>query len=94
MPYTWTTQIHNNTADCDNIQVELWTHMAQGWENLNIHCADTMGDACEIVRSLRTSAYLDGVKRPMIIAAVRFAPREHHRLGTWYGTYSEGDTDA
>ena len=95
MPYTWTTQHHNTTAGRNNIQVELWAHLAHGWENFEIRQADTLDDAYEIAGKIRANhAFLEELKSPIIIAAVRFAPRGHHRLVTWYGTYNEGGTDA
>ena len=95
MPYTWTTQHHNTTAGRNNIQVELWAHSAHGWENLEIRQADTLDDAYEIAGKIRAKfTFLHKLQCPIIIAAVRFAPRGHHRLVTWYGTYNEGDNDA
>ena len=94
MTYTWTTQIHNTTAARNRVQLETWVYMAHGWELTSVMQCDTLDHACEIARSLRTRAHTDGTTRPMIIAAVRFAPREHHRVITWHGTYVEGETDA
>ena len=95
MPYTWLTQIHNTTAARTNIQVELWAHMSHGWENIDIVVTDTLNKACEVAATIRENrAFLERFQSPMIIAAVRFAPRGRHRLVTWHGTYNEGDTNA
>ena len=95
MTYTWVTQIHHTTAGRNNIQVELWTHTEHGWENIDIVQADTLDDAYEIAKSIRANhAFLERFQSPMIIAAVRFAPRGHHRLVTWHGAYVKGDTNA
>ena len=60
MTYTWTTQIHNTTAGRNSIQLETWVHMAHGWENIDIVQADTLDDAYEIARSIRTNhAFLE-----------------------------------
>lgn len=96
MSYTWITQIHNTTTPYNNnIQVELWVHMSHGWENIDIVQAGTMDKAHEVARSIRSNhAFLERFQAPMVIAAVRFSPRDHHRLVTWYGTYNEGNIDA
>ena len=95
MTYTWTTQIHNTTAGRSRVQLETWVHMAHGWELSGIMQADTLGKASEIAKTIREDhAFLDKFRSPVIIAAVRFAPRGHHRLVTWHGNYNEGDTDA
>ena len=95
MPYTWTTQVHNTTAGRTDVQLETWARMAHGWENIDIVQADTLGKAREIAQTIRENhAFLDKFQSPIIIAAVRFAPRGHHRLVTWHGTYNEGDSNA
>lgn len=95
MPYTWTTQIHNTTAARNGIQVETWAHMAHGWENIGIMQVDTLDDAYRAAEAIRADFTLPHmIKTPVIIAAVRFAPRGHHRLVTWHGTYNEEDTNA
>ena len=95
MPYTWTTQIHNTTAARNRVQLETWVYMAHGWELTSIMQCDTLDMAHEASSSIRSDqVFLDMFRSPVIIAVVRFAPREHHRVITWHGTYSEGDTDA
>ena len=95
MTYTWTTQIHNTTAGRNNTQVELWTYTARGWENIDIVQADSLDDAYEVAGDIRGKhPFLAKSQSPMIIAAVKFTPRGHHRLVTWHGTYTEGDTNA
>ena len=95
MAYTWNTQIHNTTAARNNVQVELWAHMAHGWENVDIVQVDNLDKAYEVAGEIRRNhAFLDRFQSPIIIAAVRFAPRGHHRLITWHGTYNEGDSNA
>ena len=95
MAYTWTTQIHNTTAGRSRVQLETWVHMAHGWELTGIMQCNTLDDAYEVAGTIRADhAFLDRFRSPVIIAAVRFAPRGHHRLATWHGAYVEGDTDA
>lgn len=95
MAYTWTTQIHNTTAGRNRVQVETWVHMAHGWELTRIMQADTLDKAYEFAQAIRADrTFLDKLRAPVIIAAVRFAPRGHHRLVTWHGTYSEDNNDA
>ena len=91
MPYTWTTQIHNTTAGRTDIQVETWVLMSQGWLNIDTVQVDTLDDAYVTTKAIRSNHTF---RTPAIIAAVKFAPRGHHRLVTWHGTYVEGDTDA
>ena len=95
MTYTWNTQFHNTTAGRSRVQLETWAHTADGWENIDIVVTDSLNKACEVATSIRENrAFLDRFQSPVIIAAVRFAPRGHHRLITWHGTYVEGDTNA
>ena len=91
MPYTWTTQIHNTTAGRTDIHVETWVLMPHGWENIDIVQADTLYEAHKTARTIRSNHTF---QTPAIIAAVKFAPRGHHRLVTWHGNYNEGDTNA
>ena len=95
MAYTWTTQIHNTTAGRSNIQVEVWKYMGHSWENVDIVQVDSLDNAYEVAGDIRSNhAFPDKFNSPTIIAAVKFAPRGHHRLVTWHGTYVEGDTSA
>ena len=95
MSYTWTTQIHSASGARSNIQVELWVRMAHDWVNIDIVRVDTLDKAQEVARSIRSNhAFLERFQAPMIIAVVQFAARDHYRLVTWYGTYSEGNIDA
>lgn len=95
MPYVWNTQFHNTTAGRSRVQLETWVHTAHGWELTSIMQVDTLNKACEIAGSIRADhAFLEKFQSPVIIAAVRFAPRGHHRLVTWHGTYNEGDSNA
>ena len=95
MPYTWLTQIHNTTAARTNIQVELWAHKPHGWENIDIVQVDSLDKAYGVAGSIYTNQeFLDKFQSPIIIAAVHFAPRGHHRLITWHGTYNEEDSNA
>ena len=95
MPYTWDTQFHNTTAGRSSVQLETWAYMAHGWENIDIVQVDTLGKAREIAKAIRENhAFLERFQTHVIIAAVKFAPRGHHRLVTWHGTYNEGDTNA
>ena len=95
MTYVWNTQIHNTTAGRSRVQLETWVHMAHGWELTGIMQVDTLDKAYEVAGSIRADrTFLDKFRSPIIIAVVRFAPRGHHRLVTWHGTYSEDNTDA
>ena len=95
MPYTWTIQIHDATAARNPVQLETWVHMARGWELIDIMQVDTLDKAYEVAKSIRADReHMEAYNYPVIIAAVRFAPCEHHRLATWYGTYNAGDTNA
>ena len=95
MAYTWTTQIHNTTAGRSRVQLETWVHMAHGWELTGIMQCDNLDNAYEGAKMIRADrAFLDKLQAPVIIAAVRFAPRGHHRLVTWHGTYTKDRTDA
>ena len=95
MPYTWTTQIHNTTAGRSRVQLETWVHMTHGWELTGIVQLDTLDKAYEVAKTIRADhSFLDSLRAPVIIAAVRFAPRGHHRLVTWHGNYNEGDSNA
>ena len=95
MTYVWNTQFHNTTAGRSRVQLETWAHTADGWENIDIVVTDSRDKACMVAqRILENHAFLDRFQSPIIIAAVHFAPRGHHRLVTWHGTYNEGDTNA
>ena len=95
MAYTWTTQVHNTTAIRNRVQLETWVHRSHGWELTSVMQCDTLDHAYEAAKTIRADrTFLDKVQSPVIIAAVRFTPRGHHRLVTWHGTYTEGDTNA
>ena len=95
MTYVWNTQFHNTTAGRSRVQLETWAHTADGWENIDIVVTDSLNKACEVAATIRENhKFLEKFQSPIIIAAVHFAPRGHHRLVTWHGTYSEDNTDA
>lgn len=91
MAYTWSTRVHSTTAGRNRIQLETWVHMSHGWELTGIMQCDTRDNAYEVAKTIRADhSFLDKFRSPVIIAAVQFSPRDHYRLVTWYGTYSEG----
>ena len=95
MTYTWTTHVDYTNAGRNRINLETWVHMAHGWELTSVMQCENLDSAYDAAKRIRADrTFLYNFWSPVIIAAVRFTPRGHHRLVTWHGTYSEGDTDA
>ena len=89
MPYTWSTTRHVTTAGRQNLRLELWSRKPDDWVHVCTRDANTLDDAYDVAKFMRaTVADFPEYGSHLIIAAVRFTPRGHHRLVTWDGTYT------